>query len=869
MSNTAAAPKPVDKKDKDKVKKQELSEEDERLKELIVHLVEKIGSPGEAPTEKVRAIAQLFAEVKQSGATGTTLPKQLKFLQPEYPKLVDFYSQVTDLTIKKPLADLLSLVSPTLSETYQRDSLRYFREGTGRLDFATLGDEYILNLAGDLAGEYEANIDNEQADMDFVFNIGQQILPRLFKNGHEINAVDLLLEIERLDLLSSFIDAQNYQRIFNYLIASLEYAADHHEFESILNCLYGLALQFQDFTNALRVALRLNDYGRINEVLAKCQQPDVRKQLALAIGRHRIFNLQNPDPQLQSLVSNELLSRFYQELQKDLDVVEPKLPADVYKTLLDGKEQKIDSAQLNLADSFVNGFVNIGSLKEKLVNDPSAKDKPWVTRVKDEGIMSTVASLGLTNMWNFESCSEVISEYFDLKDGYHKAGACIALGIATSGVWDENDPTKAMLMDALESEDQWVKLGAAIGLGLAYSGSSRNDFQETLEALINNETLPIETSACAALSQALINVSDCNEDVSNSILTSLMVFQKGSLDKKFAKFFGVALGINFMGQLNKSEAVSEALASVEHPIGAYSQLVVEICSHIGTGNVLQIQKYMQLAAKEAANDQEAELQAVALLGVAFLSISEPTGRSIFMRLVHQILYYSTPALKRVVPVMLTIMGIVNSNIQITDMLFKLAHDEDSELAYRAILGLGIVSAGTNNSRVATLLRSLGSYYDNENNYQYVIRVSLGILHAGKGLVGVNPFYSDDFLYSKAGLAGLVILGFSMLNFEEFLIKNNHYMLFYLSLSMYPKMLFYVDENMNEIKTNVRVGQGIDTVGQVGKPRTITGFQTHTSPVVINLGERAELATEEYLPVAEGIQENFVILRKNPEFVEKK
>jgi len=75
-------------------------------------------------------------------------------------------------------------------------------------------------------------------------------------------------------------------------------------------------------------------------------------------------------------------------------------------------------------------------------------------------------------------------------------------------------------------------------------------------------------------------------------------------------------------------------------------------------------------------------------------------------------------------------------------------------------------------------------------------------------------------------------------------------------------------------------QAVDIVGQVGKPRTITGFQTHVTPVLLAHGERAELATDEcilhfdnYLfailnnsldtpltPIIEG----FVILKKNPE-----
>lgn len=63
---------------------------------------------------------------------------------------------------------------------------------------------------------------------------------------------------------------------------------------------------------------------------------------------------------------------------------------------------------------------------------------------------------------------------------------------------------------------------------------------------------------------------------------------------------------------------------------------------------------------------------------------------------------------------------------------------------------------------------------------------------------------------------------------------------------------------------MRVGQAVDTVGQAGKPKKITGFQTHDTPVLIQQGERAELATEEFLPET-SVLENFVILRQNPNY----
>lgn len=61
---------------------------------------------------------------------------------------------------------------------------------------------------------------------------------------------------------------------------------------------------------------------------------------------------------------------------------------------------------------------------------------------------------------------------------------------------------------------------------------------------------------------------------------------------------------------------------------------------------------------------------------------------------------------------------------------------------------------------------------------------------------------------------------------------------------------------------------VDTVGAAGKPKTITGFQTHDTPVLIGHGERTELATEEYIPETT-IMENFVILRKNPDYEPEK
>lgn len=90
--------------------------------------------------------------------------------------------------------------------------------------------------------------------------------------------------------------------------------------------------------------------------------------------------------------------------------------------------------------------------------------------------------------------------------------------------------------------------------------------------------------------------------------------------------------------------------------------------------------------------------------------------------------------------------------------------------------MGIVGAGSNNARLAGMLRSLGTYYEGESEHCFAVRLSLGLLHLGKGLVGISPYYSGGFLCSGSGLAGIIIIAVSMLNVEEFLIWSHHYLL---------------------------------------------------------------------------------------------
>lgn len=162
-----------------------------------------------------------------------------------------------------------------------------------------------------------------------------------------------------------------------------------------------------------------------------------------------------------------------------------------------------------------------------------------------------------------------------------------------------------------------------------------------------------------------------------------------------------------------------------------------------------------------------------------------------MRLINHVLHLGKVEKKRVVPLALAMLNLSNPKIGVMDILLKLAYDTDTETAERAILALGLIGAGSNNSRLADSFRKLASYYSKEAEPLFCIRISQGLLYMGKGMLSVQPYYSERFLLSKVGMAGVVIFLTSLLDIKSTLLSKQHYFIYFLSLAMYPKFLFVV------------------------------------------------------------------------------
>jgi len=181
--------------------------------------------------------------------------------------------------------------------------------------------------------------------------------------------------------------------------------------------------------------------------------------------------------------------------------------------------------------------------------------------------------------------------------------------------------------------------------------------------------------------------------------------------------------------------------------------------------------------------------------------------------------------------------------------------------------MGLIGAGTNNARLAQMLRQLAGYYYKEPDCLFMVRIAQGLVHMGKGTLTLYPYFLDRTIMSRTAVAGLLATLIAFTDAKSFVLDKYHWMLYYLVPSMYPRFMITLDEDLKNLPVTVRVGQAVEVVGQAGKPRAISGFQTHTSPVRLGTTERAELATEEYIPYAH-VLEGCVILKKNPGYEDK-
>ena len=81
-----------------------------------------------------------------------------------------------------------------------------------------------------------------------------------------------------------------------------------------------------------------------------------------------------------------------------------------------------------------------------------------------------------------------------------------------------------------------------------------------------------------------------------------------------------------------------------------------------------------------------------------------------MRTMNHLLQYGEPIIRRTVPLAMGLLRVSNPEVSTMDLLNKLSYDSDKQVSKSAILSLGLIGAGTNNSKLIGNLRYLATYF---------------------------------------------------------------------------------------------------------------------------------------------------------------
>ena len=575
----------------------------------------------------------------------------------------------------------------------------------------------------------------------------------------EIDACDLLYELQEIESIIPLVDKDSYQRVCLYLQSTLPYILSTEQ-PTVVDLLITLYKKFGTETEAMIMSLR---HKTPNDQLYKnCTNKNIRRQMAFILARAQFPLTGENDPELIELLSNTRLSKYFLSLARELDIMEPKTTEDIYKTHLETTRSTyggtVDSARQNLAATFVNAFVNAGFGKDKLMTEDGTA---WIYKNKEHGMMSAAASLGMILLWDVDAVT-TIDKFLYSSDEYVKAGALLGVGIISSSVRNEYDPALYLLLEFVESKSTTIKIGSMIGLGLAYAGTGRANIGELLLPVLGDSSASIEVVSMAALALGYVFVGTGNGDIASSILQTMMERDERQLREPHARFLGLALGLLYLQKEAESEPALEGVTALPGSFGKEAWLLLHSCAYACTGRVQTAQEMVHTC--EDHNDDALEKKdtppdmqgAFAAIGLALVAMGEEYGAQMSVRIYNQLMHYGDAVIRRAVPLALGLLCVSNPQQQsVIDMLSRYSHDADPEVAASAIFALGLVGAGTNNARLALMLRQLASFYHKEPTSLFTVRIAQGLLHMGKGTLSVTPFFAQRFLVSKTALAGLL------------------------------------------------------------------------------------------------------------------
>ncbi|MES1901891.1 MAG: 26S proteasome non-ATPase regulatory subunit 2 [Paramarteilia canceri] len=812
------------------VKGVDISESDQKLIDDIEMILKNLEDSNQEIVES--SIKQLSNLLNTSSIMMASVPKSLKYVKPYYEDLKRIHEQLGETNGKLELSKLISFLSIIMGDPKNMDTFKYFVLG-GKILNESHSQEYVHHLILDITflsqklTETEETLD--QSSLDSV----KEIVSYLIRHNSEIDACDFLMEICHIEILKDSVDINNINKITEYLDRCCN-LLPQEDAVLLLEFIITLNLSTKTLPNALHSAIRLNSLQKINDILSLCDSPVMLYQLLFILANVQI----NIDP---NEIKNEKGIQVYCNTEKSkmfldacgqLDILAPKSLADIFKRNIEFPNEGLN---------FVNNFVN----------------------------------------------SDVVNI---------RAGGLIAAGIIGTSIKDEFDSIIAIIREEIQSEHQMCRTAAILGLAIAYAGSNSAEVLDIILPHLCTETVNQKNQdfiSMTCLAAGLVACGSANSDAAIYILRVMKNINFESLNEKRIHLLALSLSLIFLKQPEAAKNFSEAVYIVPECLKSPCLLLINIMAYAGTGNVEKIlelvrvcidvtdEKITEMSNTEDTNDDEKDdsdseektedkhknfhynSRDLAVLGMVIIALGENVGCEMMVRLISQLTRYGDYRVKSAIPMALALLNISKPSMSALQMLTKYTHDSVNAVSISAMIALGLVSAGTNNAKYSQTIKSFKatSAAQKDSVISSILNLSLGLCYMGKGALSITPLRHDGRVINLTALSSLICFSVLSLHSDEYFHGKQNYMWHILAPAISSKFFTTVDENLEPLSAPVRIGQPLDTIGQAGKPRRVTGFRTHKTPVAVAGDERVDLATEDFLPMSM-FMEGTVIMKKN-------
>ncbi|WUR02428.1 proteasome subunit RPN1 (RPN1) [Vairimorpha necatrix] len=757
------------------------------------------------------AINMLIDLLKSSHA-GSISTMNFNTLMEKKPILLELCDIVND-DQKRKLHDIISSISIMGDDS---EILKHRILGN-IIPLQEWGHLYVKKLIGVIV---KKKLDNE--DIKDATEVSNSCIEFFFKNNLEFDAIDFLLEIENIGIIYKFVEKHNYKRIILYL----QEMSFFYELYEILNKIY---LKMEDYSRYIINIIDNGYYDDAIDFIEKCQDKKVKKQLLYILARCNIF-YETKDLEEKSILMNNHIKGHYRNVIKVYELDSENTKSSTFRKLR--YEKEIKGLQQNSFNPITvcNGFINLGYGQDNIFfpregNAIPGIDHQAILSSDIPELITIIGSVGCIEFWNPNKVMEILQEHIFGDLSIKRTGALLALSLSSSMIHDENKTILSFLTSNLESNDPLHVVPTLLGIQSMYCNTFEEELKVLLTPLIYSENIEISSFAAFTLGSIFVGTGD--EELLSLIL-QMYIEKEDYADTHYFKLIMLGLALLFY----RRPDLDCIIDNMDFTYARHAAILIKGFQNIKTGDHNMVEDILTNA---FSGETDGLLESLALLSCCLVGLGDDLAMQMISRICTSSQILESPHLKSVLPLCYSLLFPSTMNQNIVDNLEKNINSGDSSIVIPSLYALGIVGCGTVSGKIQKILDSHYSQAYKDPKLGTILRISNGLLSLGKGLSSISYSLFDKSCIIPKNFIGLFTTTFLMLDsFSSPLLSGNTFLFYLLNQSFIPKYI------VTQKKTNIRIGTPVNTVGVVGDPRRITSMQTHSTPVIINGNERAEI-----------------------------